>query len=87
MEKIKVPQNSLGIHKYLFGEDQSRYIIEVSKKNKNEVSKILEENNIYYDIIGTTQNDSISLENEFDIKLSELSKLNSLWFKNYFKEG
>ena len=83
--KIKVPQNNLGIHKYLFGEDQSRYIIEVSKKNKNEVSKILEENNIYYDIIGKTQNDRISLENEFDVKLSELEKLNTFWFRNYFK--
>jgi len=83
--KIKVPQNNLGIHKYLFGEDQSRYIIEVSKKNKNEVSKIMEENNIYYDIIGKTQNDRISLENEFDVKLSELDKLNTFWFRNYFK--
>ena len=83
--KIKVPQNSIGIHKYLFGEDQSRYIIEVSKKNKNEVSKILEENNIYYDIIGMTQNDRISLENEFDVKLSELDELNTSWFRNYFK--
>ena len=83
--KIKVPQNNLDIHKYLFGEDQSRYIIEVSKKNKNEVSKILEENNIYYDIIGKTQNDRISLENEFDVKLSELEKLNTFWFRNYFK--
>ena len=83
--KIKVPQNNLDIHKYLFGEDQSRYIIEVSKKNKNEVSKILEENNIYYDIIGMTQNDRISLENEFDVKLSELDELNTFWFRNYFK--
>jgi len=83
--KIKVPQNNLDIHKYLFGEDQSRYIVEVSKKNKNEVSKILEENNIYYDIIGMTQNDRISLENEFDVKLSELDDLNTFWFKNYFK--
>ena len=41
------------------------------------VSKdFLEENNIYYDIIGKTQNDRISLENEFDIKLSELDELN-----------
>ena len=83
--KIKVPQNNLDIHEYLFGEDQGRYIIEVSKKNKNEVSKIIEENNIYYDVIGKTQNDRISLENEFDVKLSELDELNTFWFRNYFK--
>ena len=45
----------------------------------------LEENNIYYDIIGKTQNDRMSLENEFDIKLSELDELNTFWFRNYFK--
>ena len=37
------------------------------------------------DIIGMTQNDRISLENEFDVKLSELDELNTFWFRNYFK--
>ncbi len=60
-------------------------LLKLVKKNKNEVSKILEENNIYYDIIGMTQNDRISLENEFDVKLSELDELNTSWFRNYFK--
>ena len=85
--KIKLPQNNLGIHEYLFGEDQSRYLIEINEKNNVEVSKILKKNNIYYEIIGKTQKDSLYLNNEFNIKLNDLSELNSFWFRNYFKEN
>ena len=74
-------------HEFLFGEDQSRYLIEMNEKNKNEVDKILKENGIYYEMIGRTQKDSLDLHNEFSIKLSVLDELNSLWFKNYFREN
>ena len=85
--KIKIPQDSISPHEYLFAEDQSRYLIEVNNKNKDEVSKILEKNGIFYEIIGKTQRDSLDLYNEFNIKLNNLYKLNSFWFKNYFKEN
>ena len=85
--KIKVPQNNISPHEYLFGEDQSRYLIEINEKNKDEVSKILEKNNIYYEIIGKTQKVSLYLNKEFNIKLTDLSELNSFWFRNYFNEN
>ena len=69
---------------YLFGEDQSRYLIEINEKNKDNVSKILEKNNIHYEIIGKTQKDNLDLDKEFSVKLSKLVELNSSWFKNYF---
>ena len=84
--KIKIPQNNINLHEYLFGEDQSRYLIEINKKNKDEVSKILEENSIYFELLGKTQTDDLELSGKFKLSLSELSKLNSSWFKNYFKE-
>ena len=84
---IKVPRNNISLHEYLFGEDQSRYLIEINEENNVEVSKILEKNNIYYEIIGKTQKDSLYLNNEFNIKLNDLSELNSFWFRNYFKEN
>ncbi len=85
--KLKIPKNTINNHEYLFGEDQSRYLIEVNNKNKNEVITILEKNNIFYDIIGKTQKDSLDLDEEFNIKISELNRLNSLWFRNYFNES
>jgi len=85
--KLKIPKDKIGLHEYLFGEDQSRYIIEVNEKNKDKVNKILEKNSIFYEIIGRTQKDCLELNEEFNIKIDELIKLNSFWFKNYFKES
>ena len=83
--KIKVPQNKINLHEYLFGEDQSRYLIEINNKNKDEVSEILKENSIFYETIGKTQKNSLDLDREFKIELPELNRLNSYWFGDYFK--
>ena len=85
--KILVPMNNLSSHEYLFSEDQSRYILEVSKKNLDLVTKIFEKNDIYYENIGNTQKDSLSLEKGFDIKVKDLIEINNSWFKSYFKEN
>ena len=85
--KINIPQNNINPHEYLFGEDQGRFLIETTEKNKKEVCKILEKNSVYYEIIGITQKDSLDLDKEFNINLSELTELNSFWFRDYFKES
>tara|TARA_B100000029_G_scaffold172969_2_gene169427 strand:- start:1458 stop:3650 length:2193 start_codon:yes stop_codon:yes gene_type:complete len=85
--KIKITGNDLNTHEYFFGEDQSRYIIEVNKKNIDQVTKILEKNSIFFDIIGKTQKDYLELDKEFNIKLLDLKKLHSFWFNDYFKEN
>ena len=85
--KIKIPRDNISPHEYLFGEDQSRYLIEINEKNKDEVVKILEKNSIYYEIIGKTQKDSLDLDKEFNISILDLNELNSLWFKKYFREN
>ena len=85
--KIKIPNNKISQQEYLFGEDQSRYLIEVDNKNKEKVSKLLEKNNTYYEIIGKTQKESFELHKEFSIKLSSLNKFNSFWFNNFFQDN
>ncbi len=78
-------RNNLNKYNYLFGEDQSRYIIEVSNKNLNEVKNILNKNNIFYENIGITQVENLEIENEFKININELNRSNTTWFENYFK--
>jgi len=85
--KIVLPNNIINTHKYLFGEDQSRYLIEVNKKNKQEVCKILQKNSIYYEVLGKTQPKILELAKEFILNVTDLAELNSLWYKNYFKEN
>jgi len=83
--KIKIPQSKINLHEYLFGEDQSRYLIEVDNKNKEKVCKLLEKNNTYCEIIGKTQKESFELHKEFSIKLDYLNKISSFWFNNFFR--
>ena len=37
-----------------------------------------------FELIGKTQKNSLALDGEFNIELSELNELNSSWFRNYF---
>jgi len=85
--KIKIPHNNIDSHEYLFGEDQSRYLIEISEKNKGKAINILQKNGIFYEAIGMTQKDSLDLDNEFKINLTDLNEWRSFWFRNYFKEN
>ncbi len=85
--KIKIPNKNISSYEYLFAEDQSRYLVEVSEKNKKEVVKILEKNSVYFEIVGKTQKDCLDLEKEFNIKVEELIEINSRWFKSYFNEN
>ncbi len=84
---ISLPRNNITLHEYLFGEDQSRYIIEVNDKNIEEVCKILKNNSIYFEKIGRTQQDYLEVKNEFKASLNELGELHKYWFNNYFKEN
>jgi len=84
---INVPKKSVKLHEYLFGEDQSRYIIEVKEKNILEVSKFLKDNSIYFEKIGMTQNAYMEVKNQFKVNITELGSLNKYWFNNYFNEN
>ena len=83
---IKLPENNIKIHEYLFGEDQSRYIIEVEEKNMAKVSKFLKGNNIFFEKFGITQKSSIEIKNILKADVNYLEKLHKYWFNNYFNE-
>jgi len=85
--RIKIHKNYINPHAYLFGEDQSRYLIEVNERNIDDVKKISEKFNIFYEMLGKTCKESLILDEEFDIKLNNLKELNTYWYKNYFKEN
>ncbi|MFM7979579.1 MAG: AIR synthase-related protein, partial [Candidatus Fonsibacter sp.] len=55
--KIKVSGSNNEKIKYLFSEDQARYLIEINKKNFEKVKKIAKNKSIKIDIIGKTQSE------------------------------
>ena len=80
---INKPKKLTNIFEYFFGEDQSRYILEVSYKNLKNVEKILEENNIFYENIGITQKKYFEIQKEMKIDIKELYKINNQWYSDY----
>jgi phosphoribosylformylglycinamidine synthase len=83
--KIKVSGSNSDKIKYLFSEDQARYLIEISKKNLEKIKKTASIKNIKIDIIGKTQSEIFEVENDLKISVKELKTNNESWFKNYNK--
>ncbi len=81
--KIQKPKKLTNLFKYFFGEDQARYIIETESKDLVKVEKILKDNDIYYEIIGLTQEEQFEIEGELKISTKDLFKINNEWYNNY----
>ena len=81
--KIDKPKKLTNSIKYFFGEDQSRYIVEVEKNNLQKTQKILKKNNIFYEIIGITQKKYFEIQGEFKSDINELYKINNQWYNNF----
>ena len=81
--KVNKPSKLTNLIEYFFGEDQSRYILEIDKELEEKVKKILKNNNVFYEKIGFTQRDYFEIDKEMKINIKELIKINNQWYKNY----
>ncbi len=81
--KIDKPKKLKNLYEYFFGEDQSRYILEVDAKNLIKVENILKNNNVFFENIGITQKDYYEISQEMKIATKDLYKINNQWYKNY----
>ncbi len=81
--KINKPKKISSISEYFFGEDQSRYLIEVEKNNYSKLEKQLKDNNIYFDNIGFTQKEYFELDNDLKISVKELYEMNNKWYNQF----
>ena len=67
-------QNNLDLAKQLFCETGG-YIIEIEKKSYDKTTKILKENNVYYENIGVTNDSSLlNINDKIIIEIEELYK-------------
>ena len=81
--KIKISNKNIDLQEYLFAEDQSRYLIEITEKNKKNIYDILNKKDIFHEVIAKTNLENFEVEGHFNIKLTELRKINSDWFNKY----
>ena len=80
---INKPQKLTNLFEYFFGEDQSRYILEIDAVKLIKVEKILKDSNVYYENIGTTQKNYFEIKKEMKIDIKELYKINNQWYNNF----
>ncbi|AEA81735.1 phosphoribosylformylglycinamidine synthase, synthetase subunit [Candidatus Pelagibacter sp. IMCC9063] len=68
--------------KYLFGEDQARYVIEIKQEHLNNLVQIAKEQEISMTQLGSTNLEQFAID-EIKISVDEMIKLNNNWFYNY----
>jgi phosphoribosylformylglycinamidine synthase II len=80
----KISTNLIGTErvKYLFGEDQARYIIEIKKEDLNSLVQMAKEQEISMTQLGSTNLEQFAID-EIKISVDEMIKLNNNWFYNY----
>ncbi len=81
--KINKPKNLSNLMEYYFSEDQGRYLIEIEASHLNKILKILNENNIFSELIGTVQKNYFEILGELKISINDLYKVNNTWYNNY----
>jgi len=79
---LNTNKKSLDRIKFLFSEDQSRYVVEVNQQNKGFFENQLKDLNVNFKSIGKTS-EKISIDDDLKFNLQELSKLNKEWFYKY----
>ncbi|MDC0404654.1 phosphoribosylformylglycinamidine synthase subunit PurL [Candidatus Pelagibacter sp.] len=70
---------------YLFGEDQGRYIVEISKDDLESATKILQENSVHFDELGSVIDDSLIIDDKTKVSIDDLIKSHTIWLTNYMK--
>ena len=80
---LKKPNYLINQFEYLFGEDQGRYIIEISKTDLESATKILQENSVHFDELGSVNGDSLIIDDKTKVSIDDLIKSHTNWLINY----
>jgi len=83
---LKKPSYLINQFEYLFGEDQGRYIIEINKNNLQDVIKILSENSVHFDELGTVNVDDLIIDDKSKVSIDDLIKSHTIWLTNYMSK-
>jgi phosphoribosylformylglycinamidine synthase len=80
---LKKPNYLINKFEYLFGEDQGRYLVEIDKNNLKDVIKILADNTVHYDELGTVSDNDLIIDDKSKVSIDDLIKSNNTWLVNY----
>ena len=80
---LNKPKYLINELEYFFGEDQGRYIIEVSKKDLKKVTDILNKNAVHFDELGTISENELYFDDKTKVTIDELISSNTKWLTDY----
>ena len=80
---LKKPNYLINQFEYLFGEDQGRYIIEITKDDLESVTKILQENSVHFDELATVNENELIIDNKTKVSIDDLIESHTTWLTNY----
>jgi len=83
---LKKPSYLINQFEYLFGEDQGRYIIEIDKNKLKDVIKILSENSVHFDELGTVNDGELIIDDKSKVSIDDLIKSHTIWITNYMSK-
>jgi len=83
---LKRPNYLINQFEYLFGEDQGRYIIEIEKDKLQDVIKILSENSVHFDELGTVNDSNLIIDDKTKISIDDLIKSHTTWLTKYMSK-
>ena len=83
---LKKPNYLINKFEYLFGEDQGRYIIEISKDNLPDVVKILLENSVHFDELGIVKDNDLIIDDKSKVTIDDLIKSHTTWLTDYMSK-
>ena len=81
--KIYKPKKLKNFYEYFFGEDQGRYLIELSKNNLKNIETLFKKNNVFHEIVAEVQNDTFEIEGLFSLKTKDLQICNNKWYDDF----
>ena len=81
--KLNKLKSLINKFQYFFGEDQGRYIIEITKDNLKKVKEILNNNSVHYDELAIVVEKDIIIDKEPILTVDELMLSNKKWLKEY----
>jgi len=82
---LKKPNYLINQFEYLFGEDQGRYIIEINKDDLESATKILQENSVHFDELGSVNDDILIIDDKTKVSIDDLIKSHTNWLTNYIE--
>ncbi len=81
--KVYKPKKLTNYFEYFFGEDQGRYLIEISKYNQKKIETFLKKSNVFFEVVAEIQNDTFEIEKIFSLNTKDLHKFNNKWYNKY----